>query len=58
MIARKKIVAFKKILKGEKFTYKNITTKRAKKGISANNWDNIIGKISKYNFVKNQNIKN
>tara|TARA_B100001094_G_scaffold330047_1_gene394288 strand:- start:238 stop:1239 length:1002 start_codon:yes stop_codon:yes gene_type:complete len=58
MIARKQIVALKKILKGEKFTYKNITTKRAKKGISANNWDNIIGKISKYNFVKNQNIKN
>ena len=57
VIARKQIVALKNIFIGEKFTDKNITTKRAKKGISASQWDKIIGKISKYNFTKNKNIK-
>jgi N,N'-diacetyllegionaminate synthase len=56
-VARKQIVAATKIFSGEKFTKKNITTKRAKKGISASNWDKIIGKVSKYNFSENQNIK-
>ncbi len=56
-IARKQIVAFTNINRGDKFTEKNITTKRAKKGISASNWDKLIGRISKYNFKENQNIK-
>ena len=56
-IVRKQIVASKHISIGEKFTESNVTTKRAKKGISASHWDKIIGKVSKYNFVKNQNIK-
>jgi len=56
-IARKQIVAATQIFSGEKFTEKNITTKRAKKGISASNWDKLIGRVSKYNFDENQNIK-
>tara|TARA_B100001250_G_C19798150_1_gene789738 strand:- start:1270 stop:2274 length:1005 start_codon:yes stop_codon:yes gene_type:complete len=56
-IVRKQIVAKKKILKGEIFTKNNITTKRASKGISAANWDKIIGKRSKFNLQKENNIK-
>lgn len=56
-IVRKQIVAKKNIFKGEKFSNDNIATKRASKGISASNWDKIIGKRSKFNFKKNKNIK-
>ena len=56
-IIRKQIVAQININKGEKFSIKNIITKRAKKGISASRWEKVIGKISKYNFSKDQNIK-
>ena len=54
---RKQIVALKKIKKGEKFNLKNITTKRAKKGISASKWDQVVGKVSKFNFLVDENIK-
>ena len=54
---RKQIVALKKIKKGEKFNLKNITTKRAKKGISASKWDQVVGKVSKFNFLIDENIK-
>jgi len=50
------IVAKNNIRKGEKFTYKNITCKRARKGISANNWFNILGRKSKRNFRINDII--
>jgi len=56
-IVRKQIVAKKKILKGQKFSIKNITTKRAKKGIPASKWDKVIGKTSKVNFNFDENIK-
>ena len=53
---RKFIVANKKILKGEKFTKKNITTKRAITGLSASKWDWIIGKKAKKIFLYDENI--
>ncbi len=55
---RKFIVAKKKIKKGEKFSEKNLTTKRALIGIPASKWDFIIGKKAKKNFIDNENIKN
>lgn len=56
-IVRKQIVAKSRIIKGEVFTENNITTKRASKGISAGDWDKVIGKKSKFNFNKDSNIK-
>lgn len=56
-IVRKQIVAKRQINKGERFSILNITTKRAKKGIPASNWDKIIGKKSKFNFYFDDNIK-
>ncbi len=55
---RKFIVAKKKNFKGEKFSEKNIITKRALIGIPASKWDQIIGKKSKRNYLYNENIKN
>ena len=55
---RKFIVAKKKIKKGEKFSEKNLTTKRALVGIPASKWDLVIGKKAKKNFINNDNIKN
>ncbi len=54
---RKQIVAKTSILKGEKFSLNNITTKRAQKGIPASKWDEIIGKKSSFNFKTDENIK-
>lgn len=56
-IVRKQIVAKKKISKYEKFSVDNITTKRAIKGISASDWNKVIGKRSKFNFTIDQNIR-
>jgi N,N'-diacetyllegionaminate synthase len=56
-IARKSIVAKKPIAKGEKFTEYNITTKRPGKGISAMQWDEVIGKIAYKNFDGDELIK-
>ena len=56
-IVRKQIVAKKKIIIGQKFSRSNITTNRAKKGIPASKWDNVIGKKSKFNFQQDENIK-
>lgn len=52
--ARKSIVAKKKILKGEKFSYNNITTKRAGRNNSAMKWRKVIGTISKKNYEPDQ----
>ncbi len=49
-IARKSIVAKKKIAKGETFTEYNITTKRPGTGISAMRWDDVIGKTALLDF--------
>ena len=56
-IVRKSIVASKNIKKGEFFTNENLTTKRPGTGISPMMWDKLIGKKSKKNFKKDQQIK-
>ncbi len=56
-IIRKFIVAKKIIKKGDTFNIKNITTKRAKKGIAASKWNLIIGKKSNYDFEIDENIR-
>ncbi|HWP50918.1 MAG TPA: N-acetylneuraminate synthase [Clostridia bacterium] len=48
--ARKSIVASRKILKGERFTTNNITTKRPGTGISPMKWYTIIGTVAKRDF--------
>ena len=55
--ARKSIFATKDIKEGEKFSEKNITTKRPEKGIKASEWNRVLNKKSKYNFKKDQKIK-
>ena len=54
---RKYIVARNHIYKGQKFSEKNITTKRSKIGVSAAEWDKVIGKKSKFNFIPEENVK-
>ena len=56
-IVRKSIVAKKKILKGERFTTQNITTKRPGDGTSAIFWERVIGKRSKKTYSSNEKIK-
>ena len=55
--ARKSIVASKKILKGKKFSTKNITTKRPGNGISPMMWFKVLKMKSKKNFKKDELIK-
>ena len=55
--ARKSIFASIDIKKGDKFSEKNITTKRPQKGIKASEWNKVLNRKSKYNFKKNQLIK-
>lgn len=49
-IARKSIVAAVKINKGELLTADNLTTKRPGTGISAMEWENVIGKYAAFDF--------
>ena len=56
-IVRKSIVAKEKILKGEKFTVKNLTTKRPGHGISAIHWKKILGRKANKNYNYNDLIK-
>lgn len=56
-IARKSIVAKKKITAGEIFSENNITIKRPGNGISPMKWDEIIGKTASQNFEEDQLIK-
>ena len=57
-IARKSIVAKKRINKGEKFTRFNLTCKRPGNGISPMNWYKVIGKKAKKKFKIDEIIKN
>tara|TARA_B100001175_G_C19482566_1_gene627954 strand:+ start:41 stop:1036 length:996 start_codon:yes stop_codon:yes gene_type:complete len=57
IFVRKMIVAKKNILKGEKFTEKNICCKRPLLGIPASKWDMVINKKSKKNFKIDEPIK-
>lgn len=56
-IARKSIVASKKITKGECFTEDNITCKRPGNGISPKEWYNILGKVAEADFEYDQMIR-
>ena len=54
---RKSIVASKYILKGEKFSTENLTTKRPGGGVSPMDWHSVIGKVAKQNYNKNEMIE-
>ncbi len=56
-IARKSIVAKKKILAGDVFTWENITTKRPGTGLSPMNWFSVLGKKSPKEFNENEMIE-
>ena len=53
---RKKIVAQREILPGDKFTIKNLITKRSSYGLPASQWKKVLGKISKKKYRFNQGI--
>ena len=55
-IARKSLVAARKILKGERFSADNITGKRPGAGISPMRWDEIIGRKANRNYRKDELI--
>lgn len=57
-IIRKSIVAKKIILKNEKFSILNTTTKRPGGGIPASKYFEMIGKVAKKNYKTNEKIKN
>ena len=54
--ARKSIVAFRSIKKGEVFCEKNITTKRPGLGISPMRWNEVVGMIAKRDFFADELI--
>jgi len=54
---KKYLVAKKNIIKGQKFTLKNITAKRAEEGIPSFNYKKVINKKSKFNFKIDEKIK-
>lgn len=56
-VARKSIVALKKIKKGERFTEENLTTKRPGKGISPMCWQDILGKEAARDFEEDEMIE-
>jgi N,N'-diacetyllegionaminate synthase len=49
-VARKSLVASRKIRVGEVFTVKNLTTKRPGNGVSAMRWDEFLGKKAQRDF--------
>ena len=56
LLIRKSIVAKKHILKGEKFSNKNLTCKRPGNGVSPMLWSKFLGKRSKKNYKINEQI--
>ena len=57
IIARNSLVAAKNIKKGEKFTENNLAVKRPGDGISPMKLFQVVGKIAKKNFVRDELIK-
>ena len=55
-IIRKSIVAKNSILKGEIFTFDNLTTKRPATGLSPMLWDSVIGKVATRNYSTDEKI--
>lgn len=56
-VARKSIVAAKNIAKGDCFSEENLTTKRPGDGINPMEWDVIIGKKAKRDFIVDEMIE-
>jgi N,N'-diacetyllegionaminate synthase len=56
-IARKSIVAFQNIKKGELFSEENLTIKRPGIGISPMKWDEVIGKIAHKEYMEEDIIE-
>jgi N,N'-diacetyllegionaminate synthase len=56
-IVRKSIVANTFIHKGEVFTEQNLTAKRPGSGISPMEWDNVLGKSAKKDFLEDELIE-
>lgn len=56
-IARKSIIAKRTIKKGTIFTEDNLTVKRPGTGISPMKWDDIIGKVARFDFEPDQLIE-
>lgn len=55
-VARKSIVAARRIARGEVFTEENLTVKRPGSGISPMRWDEVIGGVSPADFEPDQLI--
>jgi len=55
-IARKSIIAKSIIKKGEKFSVRNLTTKRPGSGISPMKWNKILNKVANKNYKKDDII--
>lgn len=55
-VARKSIVAARRIGKGEKFTEENLAVKRPGTGISPMYWDELLGKAASRNFEEDEQI--
>jgi len=56
-IARKSVVANRKIKKGETFSEENLTVKRPGTGISPMNWDKVIGKAANKDYEEDNLIE-
>lgn len=56
-IARKSIIASKKINKGDIFSEDNITTKRPGNGINPMRWFELLGKVSKHDYEEDYLIE-
>ena len=56
IVARKSIVALKKIAAGEIFTEDNITCKRPGNGISPLHWYEVLGKVAERDFNEDELI--
>lgn len=55
-VVKKTIVAKRSIVKGELLSHENITVKRANGGISAKEWDLVVGKKSNRNYLPDEII--
>lgn len=56
-VARKSIVASSPIKQGDQFSENNITVKRPGTGISPMEWENVIGKLAKRDFLEDDMIE-
>jgi 2-acetamido-4-(D-alanylamino)-2,4,6-trideoxy-D-mannopyranose transferase len=56
-VVKKRIVAKKTINKGETMNSENLTLMRKNTGVSANEWNNIIGTLAKKGYNKGQSIE-